>query len=405
LKSITSVDVVRKVLSQVEDPENLLWGDLDQAACGLMKTFLEALAVSEVEQRVGVRLYERGAGRQDWRNGYRSRQVQTSWSVITVRIPRLRGQGYVPSVFERDCRAIPEVEGWVTKAFLCGLSRCEVIRLMESTTGCRPSEGLLKRVQLDLDARVKQWRERDISGKWEYLFLDAAWAKDVVGVNATRVCILSAKGVTADGQIQMLGFERAPTENSSAWKGFVERLMRRGMRPEDLRLVISDEHRGLGQALQEVLGDVAHQLCWAHRMRNVRKAVRAIDRQAVGEGLQAVYLAPHLPAAKAAFRAWKMQWSLRYASVVKSVEEDLGQLLAFFEVEEAHRVYVRTSNPIERAFRELRRQQFGCGAFANRDSCNRAVFRIFFWLNERWKDRDIWDDKKRKKPRQKRSAA
>ncbi len=45
MRSIASVNVMRQVLSQIEDPEHLLWGDLDQASAGLMKVFLEALAV------------------------------------------------------------------------------------------------------------------------------------------------------------------------------------------------------------------------------------------------------------------------------------------------------------------------------------------------------------------------
>jgi len=400
MRSIASVDVMRKVLSQIEDPEHLLWGDLDQASAGLMKVFLEALAVSEVEARVGARLYERGPGRRDYRNGYRERKVQTSYATVTVKIPRLRGQGYVPSVFERNRRAIPEVEGWVLRAFSCGLSRAEVIRLMESVTGCRPSEGVLRKVQTELDDRVKAWRERELGGEWQYLFLDAAWAKDIVGVNATRVCILAAKAVDADGRVEMLGYERAPLENESGWRGFLMRLKERGVRPESLLLIISDEHPGLKKAVQEVFGDVPHQLCWSHRMRNVRKAVKASDRQAVVAGLRAVYQAPHRAASKAAFREWSLLWRQRYPGVVAAVEEDLGHLLAFFGCPELHREYVRTSNPIERAFRELRRQTFGCGAFANREACNRAVYRVFAWLNDRWSGSDIWESRRRRARKQ-----
>jgi len=81
--------------------------------------------------------------------------------------------------------------------------------------------------------------------------------------------------------------------------------------------------------------------------------------------------------------------------VVEGVRKDLGHLLAFYDCPRLHREYVRTSNPIERVFRELRRQQFGCGAFANRDACNRAVFRVFNWLNELWKGKDIWQPRMR----------
>lgn len=211
---------------------------------------------------------------------------------------------------------------------------------------------------------------------------------------------MTAVGVTRSGEKEILGFERTPTENESSWKGFLGRLVQRGLRPTDLALIVSDEHNGLLNAAAEVLGDVPHQLCWAHRMRNVRKAVLTADRKDVVLGLREVYDAQHLSAAKDAYRCWERRWQGKYPAVVESVREDLGYLLAFYNCPALHWEYVRTSNPIERVFRELRRQQFGCGAFANRDACNRAVFRVFNWLNELWKGKDIWEPRSRKKKQQ-----
>lgn len=396
MNSITVKEVLEKAACRIVDEENLAYGELDSAMAGLTKVLLEAIAESEVERRTGLRLYERGETRTEYRNGYRSRKVQMSHQVVEIRIPRMRGQGFVPSFLEPNHRAIAEVEGWVGKAFLSGLQRCEVIRLLESTTGCRPSDDLLARVQVDMDKLVKAFRERKLEGKYQYVFLDAAWAKDIVGITATRICIMTAVGVTHEGQKEILGFERTATENEAGWRGFLSRLVARGLNPDDLDLVISDEHGGIIKACCEILGDVPHQWCWAHRMRNVRKAVAVADRGEVVEGLQSVYKAKHLQEAKDAFRKWKAKWAEKYPSVVASVEEDLGHLLAFYNCESLHWEYIRTSNPIERVFRELRRQQYGSGAFANRDACNRAVFRVFNWLNELWKDKDIWQPRKRK---------
>ena len=261
MSSITIKEVLRKAASSIPDSENLIWGDLDSAMANVTKLLLETLAESEVEMRAGTRLYERGETREDYRNGYRSRKVQLSYQVVEIRIPRLRGQGFVPSFIEPNHRAIREVEGWVEKAFLAGLSWSEVVRLMESTTGCRPSDRLIRRVQNELDEQVKEFRERRLTGRYQYLFLDAAWAKDIVGVNATRICIMTAVGVTESGEKEILGFERTPTENESAWRGFLRRLVERGLNPCDLSLVISDEHKGLHNAVVEVLGDVPYQLC------------------------------------------------------------------------------------------------------------------------------------------------
>jgi transposase-like protein len=399
MKSITLKEVLEKAACRICDYENLVYGELDSAMSGLTKVLLEAMAESEVERRAGVRLHERGETRTDHRNGYRYRNVQMSYQVVEIRIPRLRGQGFVPSFLEPNHRAISELESWVSKAFLSGLRRCEVIRLLESTTSCRPSDDLLRRVQIEIDRQVKTFRERPLADRYQYLFLDAAWAKDIVGINATRICILTAVGVTYSGEKEILGFERTPMESESSWKGFLSRLMQRGLKPSDLALVISDEHKGILNAVSEVLGDVPHQLCWAHRMRNVRKAVAAADRGKVVASLKDVYDAKNLHRAKVAFRNWEEQWNEKYPSVVQNTKKDLGYLLAFYRCDDLHWKYIRTSNPIERVFRELRRQQFGCGAFANRDACNRAVFRIFNWLNELWKNKDIWQQRTPKRNR------
>lgn len=397
MASISVRQVFRKAMSRIGSPEDLLWGDLNSAMAGMTKVLLEVMAESEVERRAGARLHERGENRADYRNGYRTRTAQLSYQVVEIRIPRLRGQGFVPSFLEPGHRAIAQVEGWVDKALMAGLGRSEVIRLLESTTGCRPSETVLKRVQLALDKRVKEFRERPLRGRYQYLFLDAAWAKDIVGLNATRVCIMTAVGVTYSGEKEILGFERTSLENESGWRGFLSRLVSRGLKPSELTLVISDEHGGLLKAASEVLGDVPHQLCWAHRMRNARKAVDACDRKAVVAGLQDVYKALNLWAAKKALGRWCARWRVKYPGLVASVEQDSGLLLAFFACPKLHWEYLRTSNPIERVFRELRRQQYGCGAFANRDACNRAVYRVFSWLNDLWSGKDIWQPRARKK--------
>ena len=397
MESISLKEVLGRAVRRIGCVEDMVWGDLDSAMAGLTKVLLEMLAESEVERRAGARLYERGETRTDHRNGYRERKVQLSYQVVEIRIPRLRGQGFVPAFLEPGHRAIVQVESWVDKALMAGLSRSEVIRLLESTTGCRPSESLLKRVQRKLDKRVHEFRERRLTGRYQYLFLDAAWAKDIVGINATRICIMTAVGVTYSGQKEILGFERTPIENESAWRGFLSRLVARGLKVSELVMVISDEHKGLVGAAQEMLGDVPHQLCWAHRCRNVRKAVGVCDRQAVIASIRQVYQAANLGAAKDALRRWRARWQDKYPNVVASVEEDSGRLLAFYACPELHWEYVRTSNPIERVFRELRRSQFGCGAFANRDACNRAVYRVFSWLNDLWSDKDIWQLRIRKR--------
>jgi len=124
----------------------------------------------------------------------------------------------------------------------------------------------------------------------------------LLDLSATRVCILTAVGVIYSVVKDILGFERVRVESESSWRGFLSRLMERGLMPTELDLVISDEHKGLLASASEVLGDVPHQLCWAHRICDVRKSVLASERKEVVADLGMIYRAEHLAAAKDAFR-------------------------------------------------------------------------------------------------------
>lgn len=404
MASITLSEVLRQTRELVSDPEDAFYGDLDSAMADAIKCLLERIAVSEVEKRAGARLYERGDSRTDYRNGYRKRKVQTAYKTITIRIPRLRGQGYVPTYLEPGHRAIAEVEDWVGKALLVGMHRADIIRFMEEITGCRPSDKLIARVQEGLDEKARKWKERKLTGRYEYLYLDAAWVKDIVGINASRICILTAVGITEDGEKQLLGFERAQRESESSWRGFLSRLVQRGLDPRLLRLVISDEHKGIEPAISEVLGDVSYQLCWAHRVRNILKAAERKDRHKLVEGLRRIYKAAHKASAKAAFRRFRSRWSEKYPQLVANLEEDMGYLLSHYDCPKSHWKYLRTTNPIERVFLELRRRRFGCGAFANRQSSERVVFGVYLWLNKLWKGKNIRQERAQKAKRAKQKA-
>lgn len=182
------------------------------------------------------------------------------------------------------------------------------------------------------------------------MFLDAAWVKDIVGINAGRICILTAVGITEEGVKEILGFERAQRESESSWRGFLSRLVSRGLDPRMLRLVVSDEHKGILPAISEILGDVAYQLCWAHRVRNILKGAEKKDRHELLEGLRRIYKAAHKTEAKKGFKIWRARWREKYPQLVANTEEDLGYLLSYYDCPQQHRKYLRTTNPIEREF-------------------------------------------------------
>ena len=61
---------------------------------------LQLLMEHDVEGVVGAGRYERGDGRQTWRNGYRDRELKTRLGALNLRVPKLRQGSYFPGFLE-----------------------------------------------------------------------------------------------------------------------------------------------------------------------------------------------------------------------------------------------------------------------------------------------------------------
>jgi putative transposase len=145
---------------------------------------------------------------------------------------------------------------------------------------------------------------------------------------------------------------------------------------------------GLRAALPLVFPTVPVQLCWAHKLRKIADKVPRREGSCVAQA-SAIYRAPHRRKAEQAFRQWKLAWQERRPQAVACIERDLDCLLNFFAVPEGHWKKVRTTNVIERAFREVRRRTRPMSSFNNLASCDPIVFGIASHLNRSWERKPL----------------
>lgn len=204
-----------------------------------------------------------------------------------------------------------------------------------------------------------------------------AWLDGVVlarktGMGALRRPVLVALGLRPDGKKEVIDFRLAGSESAAEWEAFLADLYRRSLTGERLDMICLDGGAGLSAALPTVYPAIAVQRCWAHKIGNVLDKVKAADRDAVKRDLHRVMNAANEPAARSAARRFADRWQASYPKAVDCLRDDLDELLACFRyrtVEE--RKAVRTTNAIERRFREVRRRTRPMGVFQDRTSmCN-----------------------------------
>jgi transposase-like protein len=194
--------------------------------------------------------------------------------------------------------------------------------------------------------------------------------------------MLVALGIKADGKKEMIDFRQATGESQSAWEGFMNHLHQRGLRGENLKLIIVDGGKGLLAALPLVYGHVPIQRCWTHKTRNVLNYVKRADQKRVKRSLHRISHARNLREAQRAAQRFVARWRASYPKAVDCLQKDLADLLSFLGVKtQLPLSVIRTTNAIERRFVEVRRRSRPMGTFSDRTSMERILFAVFTYEN------------------------
>jgi transposase-like protein len=362
---------------QVQAPE---WSDYREAGREALGRILE----ERMHGLLGNRLAElSAAGVADRRNGTYRRQLLTTLGVIELAVPRSRT--FSPTAV---IRAYARREPWIDRAilagFVLGLSTRKVGEALLPILGERVSPATVSRVAKTLDAAVAAFHRRPLANRYRVLLLDGVVLARRTGAGALRRPVLVALGITLAGQKEILDFRLAPAESQPAWEAFLNDLYARGLTGEGLTLIVTDGGAGLRAALPLVYPRVAVGRCWAHKSRNVLDKVRAADRERVKCDLHRISHALGRTVARAAARRFVARWHTRYPAAVRCLQQDLEELLACFAFEDPlWRKAARTTNAIERRFREVRRRTRPMGVFSDRTSMERILFAVFTYENQK----------------------
>lgn len=387
--------------SLVKSPEDF-WGDLSTQGRRLLKELLQGTMELWRDEWVEVEWHKppprslvgQASKPRRYRNGfYRRKRWPTALGTLTdVRVPRCRDKGLTQRMFERLEDHREALGDSVVDMLLAGVSTRRVGELLERIIDLPVSAGQVSRLAKKLDAEVRVFHTRALEDRYVYVLLDAIYLKArstprliESGLRRTRKrVLLVAFGITKDGIKEIIDFKVAEAESESHWRSFLWSLYRRGLRGDCLRLITTDGGKGLIAAVEEVYGFVPRQRCWFHKMQNVAQKVKKREQQTVLMGLRDVYAAANRRAAEKAYIAWARRWKDRYEEAVRCVEEDLPQLLTAFDLPAPHRKMVRTTNPIERRFREVRRRTRSIGTFVNDASIERIVYGLVAYFNRKY---------------------
>jgi putative transposase len=387
-KRLTDLTVA-DLWKEVKDPEHL-WGDLTREMQRTVKLLLQNWMHDELAAYLRAPSYGRVPHRRGYRNGTYCRTLTTTWGTIPdLEIPRSRDGGFAPSVIPRYRRRVPQVDQLIQAVFLAGVSTRRVGPTLVSLLGDSVSASTVSTVTRLLDRTVAAWHARALTDHYRYLILDGLSLRVKTPDGTKRRLILVAFGITHHGQRELIDYRLVRTESQGTWEAFLMNLACRGLTGQALALITTDGQRGLQAALALVYPAVARQACWVHVLRNVAQRLRVRDRERCLQVARQIYQAPSRVAAETALRHWVRTWQPVVPTAVACVLRDWEALLAFYAVPNRDWRKVRTTNAIERAFREVRRRTRPMTCFTNLASCDRIIYAVMHHLNTQWQGRPL----------------
>jgi len=370
------------------DVSGWLRKQLEQTSPDLLRAMVqemaEALMGAEVDALCGARYGERSPERVNRRNGYRERDWDTRVGSIELAVPKLREGSYFPDwLLQPRRRAEQAFVSVIADAYLAGVSTRRVEKLVQQLGVERMSKSQVSRLAKSLDQIVEDFRTRPLdSGPYPYLTLDALVVKCREGGRTVNVCVVHAVGVNRDGFRESLGLDVVTAEDGAGWLAFLRSLLARGL--AGVRLVTSDAHPGLVDAIAATLTGAAWQRCRTHAMRNLLTRVPKSAQSFVATMVRTIFAQPDAETVHEQYHRIVDQLQTRFPEAAALLEDAAPDLLAFTSFPKEHWRQLWSNNSLERLNKEIRRRTDVVGIFPDRAAIVRLVGALLAEQNDEW---------------------
>jgi putative transposase len=294
-------------------------------------------------------------------NGYYNRHlVSPAGKVENIPIARFRGGNTdLPlnslQVFGSEKNRLYEL---VQQLHLAGISQRKINKFCKEAFGkaIAPKTTKILFEELLKQEEFKINETSLINAPMQYIFCDGVWQKvknPLTGQVEDRV-IMAVMGMDEAGNKQILGFKLGHSETESLARELLESLIKRGLDIDQINLVITDESKGILSAVSKVLPETKVQLCLVHRYRNVMKHTPVKHKKEMGRDLHRLTQSESRDEFTKQVKDMQKRWQVIAPKAVRCLARTPELLTAYFDFDQVMWSKLRTTNGLERTFREVR---------------------------------------------------
>ena len=355
--------------------------DIQDALKDLLGGTIKEMMEAEMDDHLGYQKSERYDS-DDYRNGYKSKRVNSSYGSMDIDVPQDRKSTFEPQIVKKRQKDISDIDQKIISMYAKGMTTRQISETIEDIYGFETSEGFISDVTDKILPQIEDWQNRPLDEVYPILYIDAIHYSVRDNGVIRKLAAYVILGINTEGKKEVLSITVGDNESSKYWLSVLNELKNRGVK--DILIICADGLSGIKEAIAAAFPKTEYQRCIVHQVRNTLKYVLDKDRKAFASDLKTIYHASDEEKARLALDRVTEKWTAKYPNFMKRWYDNWDAITTIFKFSPDVRKVIYTTNAIESlnsTYRKLNRQR---SVFPSDTALLKALYLATFEATKKW---------------------
>lgn len=355
--------------------------DIQDALKDLLGGTIKEMMEAEMDNHLGYEKSQRSDS-DDYRNGYKEKQVNSSYASMKIEVPQDRKSTFEPQIVKKRQKDISDIDQKIISMYAKGMTTRQISDTIEDIYGFETSEGFISDVTDKILPQIEDWQNRPLDDVYPIIYIDAIHYSVRDNGIIRKLAAYVILGINKDGIKEVLSITVGENESSKYWLSVLNELKNRGVK--DILIICADGLAGIKEAITAAFPKTEYQRCIVHQVRNTLKYVPDKDRKAFAADLKTIYHASDEEKARQALDRVCAKWTEKYPNSMKRWYDNWDAVTPIFKFSPDVRKVIYTTNAIESlnsTYRRLNRQR---NVFPSDMALLKALYLATFEATKKW---------------------
>lgn len=291
------------------------------------------------------------------KNGYSQKEYTLkNIGALRVKVPLDRNNLFDSAVVPKSERIDPRLKEDLAVLHLAGISNRTLALISKRILGINVSAQTVYNSLSIIEEQALSWLERDLEEEYWALYVDGTNFHIQRRGSTEKEPTLVVLGINSRNCLSILSLQPGHKDRAEDWGHVFDDLVKRKLNPRAVRIGLMDGLPGLEDKFKQHFINAKTARCWVHAKKNIMSKVPSRLQDSFKFLLDQVMYASSYSNAEASFKTLKDKMNVDAVRAVKCLGKDLSSLLIHYTFDKSLWRTLKTTNPIERINKELKRR-------------------------------------------------